>query len=106
MVEPDEPAPFPDIPADAPGMLTELKEEYGIDNAVQDKPELSDEQRSALATNNSGLDFLLVSTKVTGREVIENVLNEYKREEVLVKIKPDQTVAATDELASNTRRSG
>jgi hypothetical protein len=22
LVEPDEPAPFPDIPADAPGMLT------------------------------------------------------------------------------------
>ena len=28
MVEPDEPAPFPDIPTEAPGMLTELKEAY------------------------------------------------------------------------------
>ncbi len=74
---------------------------------------LSDEQRLVLAANNMGLDFMLVPTKVTGREVIEilnndeeDVLNKYKREEVLVKIKPDQTVATTDELASNTRRSG
>ena len=44
LVEPDEPAPFPDIPADAPGMLTELEEEYGIDDVVQDESEMSDEQ--------------------------------------------------------------
>jgi hypothetical protein len=44
LVEPDEPAPFLDIPADAPGMLTELKEEYRIDSVVQDKPKMSDEQ--------------------------------------------------------------
>ena len=38
MVEPDEPAPFPDIPAEAPGMLTELEEAYGVDEVVQDEP--------------------------------------------------------------------
>jgi hypothetical protein len=38
MVEPDEPAPFPDIPAEVPGMLTELKEAYGVDEVVQDEP--------------------------------------------------------------------
>ena len=43
LVEPDEPAPFPDIPADAPGMLTKTEEEYGIDDVVQDEPEMSDE---------------------------------------------------------------
>ncbi len=66
LVEPDEPAPFPDIPADAPGMLTKLEEEYAIDDIVQDKPEMSDEQRAVLAANNSGLDFSSVPTKVTG----------------------------------------
>jgi hypothetical protein len=67
-----------------------------------------------LAANNSGLDFSSVPTKVTGGEVIEildddeeDVLNEYEREEVLVKIEPDQTaVGATTELESNMRRSG
>jgi hypothetical protein len=38
-------------------MLTELEEEYGIDDVVQDEPEMSDEQRAVLAANNSGLDF-------------------------------------------------
>jgi hypothetical protein len=28
LVEPDKPAPFPDIPAEMPGTLTELEEEY------------------------------------------------------------------------------
>jgi hypothetical protein len=42
LVEPDEPAPFPDIPADAPGMLTKTEEEYGIDDVVQDEPAMSD----------------------------------------------------------------
>ena len=114
LVEPDEPATFPDIPADAPGMSTETEEEYGIDDVVQDKPEMSDEQRAVLAANNSGLDFSSVPTKMTGGEVIEilvdneeGVLNEYEREEILVKIKPDQTaVGATTELESDTRRSG
>ncbi len=44
-------------------MLTELEEEeYGIDNVVQDEPEMSDEQRAVLAANNSGLDFSSVPT--------------------------------------------
>ena len=67
-----------------------------------------------MAANNLGLDFLSVPTKVTRGEVIEilnndkeDVLNERKQEEVLVKIEPDKTaVGATTELESNTRRSG
>jgi hypothetical protein len=113
LVEPDEPAPFPDIPADAPGMLTKLEEECGIDDVVQDEHEMSDEQRAVLAANDSGLDFLSLSTKVTGGEVIkildddeEDMLNKYERDEVLVKIEPDQTLGATAELESNKRRSG
>jgi hypothetical protein len=68
---------------------------------------MSDEQRAV------GLDFSSVPTKVTGGKVIEildddkeDVLNEYKQEEVLIKIEPDQTVGAADELESNTRKSG
>jgi len=113
LVEPDELAPFPDIPADAPGILTELDQEYGINNIVKDEPKMSDEQQVVLAANNLELDFLSVTTKMTGGEVIEildddeeDVLNEYKQEEVLAKIEPYRTVGATNELASNTRRSG
>jgi hypothetical protein len=116
LVEPDEPAPFPDIPAEAPGMLTELKEEYGVNEVVQDEPKESNEQQAMMAVENSGLDFSSVPTKATGGEVIEilddneeDVMNKYKQEEVLPKIKPDQTdrkhhTAATEQ--GETRRSG
>jgi hypothetical protein len=50
---------------------------------------------------------------VPGGEVIEildddeeDMLNEYEREEVLIKIEPDQTDGATAELESDKRRSG
>ena len=42
LVEQDEPAPFPDIPAEVPGVLTELEKEYGINDAIQDEPQMSD----------------------------------------------------------------
>jgi hypothetical protein len=96
LVEPDNPSPFPNIPAEAPGMLTELEEDYGVYNVIQDEPKMSDEQRAMLAVNNSGLDFLSVPTKVTGGEVIEilnddkeEVMNKYEREEVRAKVEPD-----------------
>ncbi len=57
LVGSDKPAPFPDLPAEAPGMLTELEEEYGVDEVVQDKPKESNEQRAMMAAENSGLDF-------------------------------------------------
>jgi hypothetical protein len=74
LVEPNKPAPFPDTPAEAPGMLTEPEEEYGVNEVVQDEPEESNEQRAMMAAENSGLDFLSIRTKATGGEVIE-ILN-------------------------------
>jgi hypothetical protein len=94
-------------------MITELEEEYGVYNVIQDEFEMSDEQQAILAVNNSGLDVLSVPTKVTGGEVIEildgnkeEVMNEYKQKEVRVKAKPVEKDGATAELVSNTRRSG
>ncbi len=63
LVEPDKPAPFPDIPAEAPGMLTKLEEEYGVDEVVQDEPKESNEQRAIMVAENSALDFISVPTK-------------------------------------------
>ena len=47
-VELDKLAPYPDIPAEAPGMLMEPEEEYGVDKVVQDKPEESNEQQAII----------------------------------------------------------
>jgi hypothetical protein len=63
-MEPDEPSPYPDIPAEAPGILMAIKEEYGVDDVVQDEPELSNKQRAILAAQNLGLDFSSIPTKV------------------------------------------
>ena len=112
LIEPDNPAPFLNVPAEAPGMLNELEEEYSVGDVILDAPEMSAEQQAILAENNLGLDFSSVPTKVTGGEVIkilnddkEEVMNKYKQEEVHMKIKPDKTDGATAELVSNTRRS-
>ena len=71
-------------------MLTELKEEYGVNEVVHDEPEESNEQQAIMAAENSGLDFLSVPTKAAGGEVIEilddnieDVMNEHKQKEVL-----------------------
>ena len=96
LMEPDEPSPYPEIPAEAPGILTEIEEEYGVDNVVQDELELRDEQRGILAAQNSGLDFSSIPTKVNGGEVIkilddneEEAINEYIKEEVQVMVEPN-----------------
>jgi hypothetical protein len=118
LVEPDKPAPFPDIPAETPGMLTDLEEEYGVNEVVQDKPKESNEQRAIMAAENSGLDLLSIPTKATGGEVIEIlddkeevVMNKYKQEKVLPKIELDQTdgehhAAAGASEQGETRKSG
>jgi hypothetical protein len=97
MVEPGEPEPFPDIPAEVPGMLTKLEEACGVDEVVQDEPEQSDEQRAMLTAENLGLDFSSIPTKVSGGEVIEilddeeeDAIDEYEQAEVLVKMELDR----------------
>ncbi len=51
-----EAAPFPDIPAEAPGILTEHKEIHNA-SPIQDEPTQSDEERAALVAENSGMEF-------------------------------------------------
>ncbi len=70
-----------------------------------------------MVAENSGLDVLSVHTKATGGEVIEildinkeDVMNQCEQEEVLPKIKPDQTdgehhTAARASEQGETRRS-
>jgi hypothetical protein len=96
LMEPDEPSPYPDVPAEAPGILMAIEEEYGVDDVVQDEPELCDEQRAILAAQNSGLDFSSIPTKVNGGEVIKildddkvEAINEYIKEEVQVMVEPN-----------------
>ncbi len=67
LVEPDEPAPFPDIPAEAPVMLMDIKEEYGVNEVVQDKPKESNEQQAMMVAENAGLEFSVHTYKSNWR---------------------------------------
>jgi hypothetical protein len=86
-------APFPDIPAEAPGILTEHEEIHGA-SPIQDEPTQSDEERAALAAENSGMEFGPVNVRETPpREVIEllddddeDVLSDFIRDDVAIKI--------------------
>ena len=66
LVEPEEPASYPDIPAEAPGMLTEREEEFGVNDVVQKEMEQTDKEQVMLATENLGLYVSSVPTKVKG----------------------------------------
>ncbi len=87
-----EAAPFPDIPAEAPGILTEHEEIHGA-SPIQDEPTQSDEERAALAAENSGIEFRPINVRETAREVFElldddneDVLNNFIRDDVAIKI--------------------
>ncbi len=86
-----EAAPFPDIPAEAPGILTEHEEIHGA-SPIQNEPTQSNEERAALAAENSGMEFGPINICET-REVIEllddddeDVLNNFIQEDVAIKI--------------------
>jgi hypothetical protein len=98
VIEPGEPAPFPDIAAEALGVLTEQEEVFGVDEVVQEEPTQSNHERARLAAENSGLDFsLMLPKKVNDEnnvlEILEDdedeALDKYINEEVLVKLEKD-----------------
>jgi hypothetical protein len=92
LAEPEDAAPYPDIPAKALGMLTECEEEFEVNNVVQEEMEQTDKKAEYL-----GLDFSSVPKKVMGGELIEildneeeEAINKYMQEEILMKVEPNQ----------------
>jgi hypothetical protein len=88
-------APFPDIPAEAPGILTKQEETQGV-NAIQVEPAQSNEERALLAAENSGLELEAVDIPER-HEVIEllnddeeNALNDFIQDNVVIKIEKMQ----------------
>ena len=86
-----EAATFPDLPAEAPGILTEHEEIHGA-SPIQDEPTQSDEERAALAAENLGMEFGPINICET-RKIIEllddddkDVLNDFIQDDVAIKI--------------------
>ena len=66
------PAPFLDIAAEAPGILTEREEIMGVNKVIQSEREPSNEERAMLAAANSGIDFSSPpEDQPTKREIVE-----------------------------------
>ncbi len=87
-----EATPFPDIPAKAPGMLTECEDNHDV-SPIQDKPTQSNKERAMLAAGNLGIEFRPVDTHERC-EVIkllddddEDILNDFIQDDVAIKIK-------------------
>ena len=86
-----EAAPFPDIPAEAPGILTEHEEIHGT-SPIKDEPTQSDKEQATLAAENLGIEFGPVNAH-KGCEVIKllddddkDVLNDFIQDNVAIKI--------------------
>ncbi len=70
------PVPFPDITAEAPGILTEQEEMMGINEVIQSEPVPSDQEQAMLAAANSGIDFSLPPEDQPNRGEIIEILND------------------------------
>ncbi len=86
-----EAVPFPDIPAEAPGILTDHEEIHGV-SPIQDELAQSNKEQAMLAAENLGIEFGPVDTHER-REVIEllddddeDILNDFIQDNVAIKI--------------------
>jgi hypothetical protein len=77
VIEPSKAAPLPDIAAEAPGMLTEQGEAFGVDEVVHKGPRQSNHEQARFAAENSGLDFsLMLPKKVINENNIVEILED------------------------------
>jgi hypothetical protein len=64
-------APYPDLPAEAPEIMTQYENLIDGEDVIEDKPVLSNEEQAMMAADNSGLEFGTMGELRATREVIE-----------------------------------
>jgi hypothetical protein len=69
-------APFPDIAAEAPGMLTKQEEMIGVNEVIQSEPEPSNKEQAMFAAANSGIVFSLPPEDQPNKGEIIEILND------------------------------
>jgi hypothetical protein len=102
-------APFPDIAAKAPGILTEQEEIMGVNEVIQSERGPSDKERAMLAAANSGIDFSAPpEDRPTKREIIEilddedeDILNQHINEESIQRQYEDKLSKIKEEDEEN-----
>jgi hypothetical protein len=76
-------APFPDVPAETPGILMDREEAVGVDDVIQDEPELNDQQQAILVADNADMSvFPDIEAKNLRNDVID--LTDEEFDEIVV----------------------
>ncbi len=97
--------PYPDVPAEAPGIMTQYENLIDGENVIEDEPVLINEERAMMAAENSGLEFGTLGISRASGKVIElldddenDMLDNNIRHEKEIRVKEEpQQAKITDE---------
>jgi hypothetical protein len=87
---------YPDVPAEAPGIMTQYENLIDGENVIENKPVSSNEEQAMIVTENSGLEFGTVGESCATGEVIE-LLDDDKNDMLDNNIRHDQEIRVTKE---------
>jgi hypothetical protein len=89
-------APYPDIPAEAPGIMTQYENLIDGENIIEDKPVLSNKEQAMLVAENSGLDFGPIGESRVAGETIK-LLDDDKNDVLDNDIRHDKEMRVKEE---------
>jgi hypothetical protein len=98
-------APYPGVPAEAPGIMTQYENLIDGENVIEDEPVLSNEERAMMVAGNSGLEFGTVGESHAAGDVIKlldddknDMLDDDIRHDKEIRVKKEpQQAKITDE---------
>ncbi len=89
-------APYPDMPAEAPEIMTQYENLIDGENVIEDKPVSSNEEQAMMAAENSGLEFGTVGKSPAAGELIE-LLDDDKNDMLDNNIWHDEQIRVKEE---------
>jgi hypothetical protein len=88
--------PYPDVPAEAPGIMTQYVNLIDGENVIEYEPVSSNEEQAMMAAENSGLEFGTMGRLRTAGEVIE-LLDDDKNDMLDDNIRHDEEIRVKEE---------
>jgi hypothetical protein len=89
-------APYPDVQAEAPGIMTQYENLIDGENIIEDEPVSSNKEQAMLAAENSRLEFGTVGKSRTAGEVIK-LLDDDKNDMLDNNIRHDKEIRMKEE---------
>ncbi len=88
--------PYPDVPAEAPGIMTQYENLIDGENVIENEPVTSNKERAMMAAENSGLEFGTMGESWAAGEVIE-LLDDDKNDMLDNNIRHYKKIRVTEE---------